>query len=361
MEEQGTHNPLVAGSSPAPSTNDLYWNIRKTLSYNCLFNFIIGMRGVGKTFGSLDYAIERFKRNRKQGKNWQFLYVRRMKTELDKLTTMRGGRLFNAVQKKYPDDVLKAESNTLYCNGEICGYAQALSTASILKSDSFPDVKLIIFDEFIIDNSGTYHYLKDEVTKFFDLYETVARGRDVTVLFLSNAVTITNPYFDYFHLDKPVNGNIQRFGTSKDILVEFTVNPNLSEIKKKSRFGQIISGTEYSDYAYDNEWLLDNTDFIAHKSSRSTYYITLRYNDSWIGVWFDSLQWLYFVSADVDRQCPKVYSVTTDDHKPNVLLLKGAKKMGFFKNLLDAYNSGAIRYESMKLKNWFRDIMRMCG
>lgn len=361
MAEQGTHNSLAGGPNPSPSTNDLYWNVRKTLSYNCLFNFVIGMRGVGKTFGSLDYALERFKRNQKQGKKWQFLYVRRMKTELDKLTTMRNGRLFNAVQKKYKDDVLKAESNILYCNGEVCGYAQSLSTASILKSDSFPDVKLIIFDEFIIDNSGTYHYLKDEVTKFFDLYETVARGRDVTVLFLSNAVTITNPYFDYFHLDKPVNGNMQRFGKSKDILVEFTVNPNLSEIKKQSRFGQIISGTEYSDYAYDNEWLLDNTDFIDHKSSRSTYYITLRYNDSWIGIWFDSLQWLYFVSADVDMQCPKVYSVTTDDHKPNVLLLKGAKKMGFFKNLIDAYNSGAIRYESMKLKNWFRDIMRMCG
>ena len=47
------------------------------------------------------------------------------------------------------------------------------TTASILKSDAFPDVKLIIFDEFIIDNRGTYHYLKDEVTKFLDLYETV--------------------------------------------------------------------------------------------------------------------------------------------------------------------------------------------
>ena len=361
MAEQGTHNSLVAGSSPAPSTNDLYWNVRKTLSYNCLFNFIIGMRGVGKTFGSLDYAIDRYLKNKKLGKKWQVLYVRRMKTELEKLTIMRGGRLFNAVQKKYPDNVLKAESNILYCDGEVMGYSQALSTASILKSDSFPDVKLIIFDEFIIDNSGTYHYLKDEVTKFFDLYETVSRGRDVRVLFLSNAVTITNPYFDFFHLDRPVNGSVQRFGKSKDILVEFTKNPKLSEMKKASRFGRIIEGTDYLDYAYDNEWLLDNQDFIENKTRRSQYYLTLRYKDSWLGIWFDPVQWLYYVSDDVDLQFGKVYSVTTDDHKPNMMLLKGAKKMSFFKNLIDAYTIGAMRYESMKLKNWFRDIMRMVG
>ena len=340
----------------------MFWNVRRTLSYNCLFNFVIGMRGVGKTFGSLDYAVEKHLKAKERGAKWQFMYVRRMKTELDKLTTMRGARIFNALNKvKYKDHILKAESDILTCDKEVIGYAQALSTASILKSDSFPDVKLIIFDEFIIDNSGTYHYLKDEVTKFFDLYETIARGRDVPVLFLSNAVTVTNPYFDFFHLDRPVHGDIQRFGKSKDILVEFTNNPRLSEAKKQTRFGQIISGTEYSEYAYDNKWLLDNQDFVEKKTKRSEYYVTLRYKDQWIGVWFDPVQWLYYISDDVNLTCPKMYSVTTDDHKPNLMLLKGAKKMTFFKNLIDAYNIGAMRYESLKLKNWFRDIMRMTG
>ena len=91
----------------------MFWNIKRTLSYNCLFNFIIGQRGVGKTYGSLKWAIERYLKKEKMGETHQFLYLRRMKVELDKLTTMRGGRLFNAVQKEFPDHVLKAESNTL--------------------------------------------------------------------------------------------------------------------------------------------------------------------------------------------------------------------------------------------------------
>lgn len=340
---------------------NFYWDITKPLSYNCLWNFILGMRGGGKTYGALKWCIEQHLKYRKVGINWQFVYVRRMKSELEKLTISRGGRIFNAVQKEFPENVLKAESNVLSCDGETCGYAVPLSTASIMKSDSFPDVKVIIFDEFIIDNRGTYHYLKDEVTKFLDLYETIARNRDVTVFFLSNAVSVTNPYFDYFHLDKPHNGDIQRFGKAKQILVQNFVSEQLSNQKKQSRFGQIISGTEYSDYAYDNEWLLDNEDFIEKKNQRCRYFVTLRYHDSWIGIWVDPVTWIFYVSADVDLQCPKKYSVTTDDHKPNVMLFHSAKKLAFMKKLMEAYQLGAVRYESMKLKNWFRDIMRMCN
>lgn len=333
-----------------------YWNPKRTFSYNCLFNYIIGPRGAGKTYGSLSWCLDNL-----VPRGRQFMYVRRMETELDKLTKMRGGRLFNAVSKdpKYAAMNLSAESNILRSGKKIIGYAQNLSAASILKSDAFPDVDLIIFDEFIIDNTGTYHYLKDEVRKFLDLYETVARGRDVKVLFLSNAVSVANPYFDFFHLDKPRQGDIQRFGKSKDILVENVTVSDLMEDKKKSRFGQIIDGTEYSSYAYDNDWLLDNTDFVEKKTRRSEYYVTIRYNNTWLGIWFDNLQWLYYVSEDVDLNFGKKYSVTTDDQKPNIMLLKSASKLAWMKNLIAAYRMGCIRYENIKIKSMFRDIMRM--
>lgn len=341
---------------------EIWWDPYRTMSYNCLFNFIIGMRGGGKTYGSLCYCIKRFI---KLGE--QFMYIRRYQTELDKLTKERGGRLFKAVEKEFPEYELKAESNTLYIRKksakewDVMGYSQPLTTASLLKSDAFPKVTTIVFDEFIINTHGAYHYLKDEVTMFLDLYETVSRGRDVRVLFLSNAVSITNPYFDFFHLNKPYNGDIQRFGKSKEILVQNFVSQALSETKKQSRFGSIIKDTEYSDYAYDNEWLLDNEDFIEKKNRKCYYCLTLLYNGTSIGVWYDPDNWLYFISNDVDKQCPKIYSVTTDDHKPNVMLFQSATKIAWLKKLIEHYRNGAVRYESMKLKNWFRDIMRMAN
>lgn len=347
--------------------NPLFWDIKRTLSYNCLFNFIIGMRGAGKTYGALKYAVEQHLKYRNTKTPWEWLYVRRIGRELENLTTTNkgeGGRLFKAVKKEFPEHQLKASGDILYCDGEVMGYATALSTASILKSDAtFDNVKFLIFDEFIIDNRGTYHYLKDEVTKFLDLYETVARPplRNVVCMFLSNAVTVSNPYFDFFMLDKPRDCDIQRFGKAKEILVENVVRKNLSAMKKESRFGQIISGTDYSDYAYDNEWLLDNEDFLGKKTQRCHYYITLLYKDKRIGIWVDMKDWLYYVSDDVEMQGSQVYAVTMDDQKPNLMLMEHAKSQPALKKLMDAYRLGAMRYESMKLKNDFRDIMRMMG
>lgn len=341
--------------------DDLHWNPIATLSYNALLNFVVGMRGSGKTYGSLGYAIDKALESLGTEKPFQFLYVRRYKTELAKLTQARGGRLFNAVQEQFPTHDLKAESNTLYCDGEIIGYAQALTTASILKSDSMPNVQLIIFDEFIIDNRSTYHYLKDEVTKFLDLYETVARGRDVVVLFLSNAVSISNPYFMFFKLCFPVNGIRQRFGKAKDIMVENVVPPELSALKKDTRFGKLVEGTDFSKYAYDNEWLLDDSRFVMRKTKESTYSFTLHYMNTDMGIWYDNRQWLYFVSKSVDRDCKRYYSATLDDQSPNTLLMKRAKRQGLLGNLIEAYEAGAVRYDNVKIQNMFREIMRSIG
>ena len=338
-----------------------YWDIRKTLSYNCLFNFIISLRGGGKTYGTLKYCVDKYLKEKKQGRIWQFVYVRRQENELKKLTISRGGRLFNDIRKEFPGHILKAESNVLYCDGEECGYAIQLSNAFTQKSDPHPNVQMIIFDEFIAVKQSSY--LNDEVTKFLELYESIARpGTDhpvVRVFFLGNAVTQMNPYFDYFRLERPYASEFKRFGSTSDILVQDVDVPELQEDKHRSRFGQLIQGTEYASYSIDNEWLEDNTDFIQKKTKDCEYRMSIRYNNQWIGIWFDTIDWIYYISMDVDLQNPNKYSATTQDHKPNVMLIKNAKRMASFKHLIDSYNMGAIRYESIKLKNWFREIIRM--
>lgn len=351
-----------------------HWNANKTLSYNCLWNFVVGMRGGGKTYGALCKCVENFIKAKKDGRVEQFIYLRRYKTEIEKLTISRGGRLFNAIikNKEFPGYQFKAESNVLQikCPGEeqweTLGYGMSLTTSLVQKSDSFPDVTTIVFDEFIINPHDNYRYLKGEVTKFKEFYETVARERkgtkdskDVVVLFLSNAVSVSNPYFDHWNLNKPRDGQFQRFG--KEILVENFVSPELAKRKKESRFGSIVAGSDYAEYAYDNAWLLDNTDFLGKKTQRSRYFATLIFMGKSMGVWVDELQWLYYISDDVDNDCERVYSVTTDDHKPNMLLFKSARKLPVIKALMDAYNYGAVRYEDIKLKNSFREIMRMCN
>lgn len=342
--------------------NDRWWDPYRPLSYNCLFNFIVGMRGVGKTYGSLKRLVKRFL-DSPEHDPYQFVYMRRTKEELKKKTTSHNATLFDDIQREFPKHYLHAEADTLYCDKQVMGYGVALSTSTILKSQAFPHVREIVFDEFIIDNVKTYHYLPDEVRKFQDAYETIARPGndpnrpDTRVWFLSNAVTINNPYFYEFGLSMPTNGDIQRFGHTKDMLVQNVVSRSLAQSKKESRFGRMIKGSRYIDYAYDNQMLFDDMFFIEKKTQRCQYYLSLRYMDTWLGIWYDPLQFLYYVSLDYDKQFPLMYSATTDDHRPNIMLLKHGRSQPFIKQLISAYEMGCVRYESVKLKAMFRDIM----
>lgn len=321
----------------------MYWNINKPLSYNCLFNFIVGSRGVGKSYGAKEWAIKDYLK-----KGNQFVYVRRYKEELKKIN-----KFFDDIKEKFPEHEFKVASPNFIIDGEIAGTAIALSTSKIEKSTPFPKVTKIIFDEFILDK-GYHHYLPDEVTNFLELYSTIARSRDVVVMFLSNALSITNPYFIYFNLSIPYGNEIK---AKDDILIQLIKDEEFSNTMKETRFGKIISGTNYSNYAIENKFLRDNNNFVEKKSSRSCYYFTLIYKSEQIGIWQDKQQGLMYVSNDVDKNCKLIYSATMDDHSPNTYLLKG-KSSAIVNRFIQFFKMGLVRFETINLKNICMDIIK---
>ena len=181
-----------------------------------------------------------------------------------------------------------------------------------LKSSTYDNVDTIIFDEFLIDK-GNYHYLQNEVIQLLDVIETVARLRDIRVLFLGNAISITNPYFTFFNLSLPYNSDIKTF---KDgvIVVNYIKNLKYREVKKSTRFGQLIDGTEYGKYAIDNEFLRDSKSFIKKKTKNCKFYFILVINGKHYGVWCDYKDGLMFISNDYDPNCPVIFSINPDDH-----------------------------------------------
>ena len=159
------------------------------------------------------------------------------------------------------------------------GYAMTLSTAQDLKSSNFSNVKYIIFDEFIIEEGQKKTYLKNEVFVFLNLIETIARLRDVRVFLLGNPANIyTNPYFLYFDLKLPFNNDIKIF---KDglILLQYMKNEKYREFKKTTKFGKLISGTSYEDYAINNKMINDNKYFIEKKKGTSKFSFAFIYNN----------------------------------------------------------------------------------
>lgn len=326
----------------------MYYNRNDLLSYNSLFNFVVGERGTGKTYQFKDWSISDFLKNKKQ-----FVYVRRYKTEFKDI-----GNFFDDMIKKYPNHKFKIGQGKFYIDDKIAGFYIALSTAITKKSVAYPNVNKIGFDEFILEKS-TIHYLPNEVNAFLGLYETIARDRnDVKVLFMANSVTLINPYFLFFDLQ--VNKS-KRFWTFKngDLTVELTDLEEFKEHKRETRFAKLIDGTEFSKYAIEGEFTGDNYEFIEKKSPNCYYCFTLTYKGETIGVWCDGKAGLMYISNKVDLTYPLNYAITTNDHKPNMIVLSNKYNKDKIKILTKMYEFGCLRYENLKLKSIMFEIFKL--
>ena len=70
-----------------------------------------------------------------------------------------------------------------------------------LKSLVLRDLKYIIFDEFICNQRFGEKYLKDEATKFMEVYNTFRRESDnLKCYFMGNPYSLYNPYFMFFNV-----------------------------------------------------------------------------------------------------------------------------------------------------------------
>ena len=335
-----------------------WYNYDNLMSRNATFSFAITGRGQGKTYGAIKLCVNDFLKNGNE-----FIYLRRYKTEISSASKhlfdalnlnkefegynllCEGNKFF--IQKKSSDDDEKPEK-------QLVGYAVALSTANILKSTNFAKVRTIVFDEFLL-GPGVFHYLPNEVEAFLDFYETVARMRDVRVLFLGNAITQSNPYFNYFRLTLPYNSEFKSF---KDglIVINYTSNKDFVREKKLTKFGQIIDGTHYSDYAVSNDWLNDDEAFIEKKIGYCRNISVVKLNGKKFGVWRSTENRRYYISEDYDPCNICIMSLDRADHDEETILAN-ARSNPFFKFVIENFRVGNVRFENINVKNEFLNII----
>ena len=347
----------------------IFWDIKRTLTHNILINVIVGNRGGGKSFGCKELAIDNFIKKKEQ-----FGYIRRYKDDLKESMI----QFFKDIEYKYPEYQFKTDSKYFYIRlkpsdpeekwseNDIAGYGFTLSTANNKKSISYPNVTLLIYDEFLIDK-GNQRYLPNEPVALLNLYETVARpGTNhprVLLFMLANALSITNPYFLYWDLKMPTkkdknNKWIWKHPT-RPILVEDVRNEDFIDKKKNTEFGRLIEGTTYSEYSIENKFLLDNDTFVEKRTSNSKYYFTFNYQEHTLSVWIDYKEGKMYVSKDIDPTYPLVYSTTMKDHKPNTMLLKNINRNLHFKRFIENYKLGNVRFESINIKNICYEVIKI--
>ena len=147
-----------------------YVDIRWILAQCLPFNFLVGGRGTGKTYGALKVVVE---------DNIKFMLPRRTQAQIDFVTKSEFSPI-KPINRDLGVDITAAKKtkyNTGFYaddSGDPIGYASALSTMSNLRGFDASDVQLWIFDEFIPERHE--RPIKNEGAAFLNAYETMNRN-----------------------------------------------------------------------------------------------------------------------------------------------------------------------------------------
>ena len=183
--------------------DNIHFNLRKIDGYNLPFNFIISEREAGKSTAVWLKTYEAFKRDNKTT-----LVIRRKITHITKAYIDDIAQIINkftddSVKFEYSQSSLKEGITDISINNKrfmrICSLSCDITA---LKSLVLRDLKFIVFDEFICNQRFGEKYLKDEATKFMEVYNTFRRESEgLKCYFMGNPYSLYNPYFMFFNVD----------------------------------------------------------------------------------------------------------------------------------------------------------------
>lgn len=214
-----------------------FYSLSKIKKRNATYNVIFGERSNGKTYACL---VECLKLYKKEGK--QFAYVRRWQADIrgQRARSIFSGVVDNGeISKIFGDEYTgiyyfggkyylcsyDENGKAVYSDTDCIGYAFSLADNEHNKSNSFPRVGIIVFDEFLTKGL----YLPDEFVTFMNTVSTIVRQRtDVKIYMLGNTVNKYCPYFQEMGLDhikemKPGTIDVYTYGDSElKVAVEYT-------------------------------------------------------------------------------------------------------------------------------------------
>lgn len=321
--------------------DNFYWNPNKSLTKNRNIMFFIGPRGVGKTYGIKKWCIKRFIKY-----DEQFIYMRRHESELETVSTLFNDLFGDEDFEGYNFRVAGREMQIKKDTDEdwsVMGFILALSTSYKFKATSYPKVKYLFYDEFLYEKGDVNKELKQEINKFFNVLETVFRNRPFKVFMVGNATTFETCYKYGLGLQEPYDSNIW-YHKTKPIMVEKVENPAYLQAKKDSVLGQLVKGTEYENYAIDNNFFYDNKSYIKKKKGNFRYVLGFYYKGVKYAIFTDDEKCI----IDKTNVEPGYIIKDEDMDKENLRVLFGTHPV--IRYLKKFYNVGCMFYQNMEVK-----------
>ncbi|MBR6518013.1 MAG: phage DNA encapsidation protein [Bacilli bacterium] len=238
-----------------------YYTLKNILKENADYNVVFGKRSNGKSFSGKELILFGFHENGININGYlddgsQGAILRRMEEDFRKgrgssmwsdiiSNPLNGNMLEKATDGKW--NYIKFYSMAWYLckiedgkeilvdNEPFC-YSFALSSAEHIKSNQFPKITNIMFDEFI----ATMGYLINEFILFTSVISTIKRDRqNIKVFLFGNSINMINPYFTEMGLTnaKKMKKNtidVYKYGNS-DLKVAVEYTGDIVDEKDKSK------------------------------------------------------------------------------------------------------------------------------
>lgn len=342
-------------------SNDIYYypkRLKRLKSCKRVFNFAIGGRGCGKTYG---FLLDQIKKNRK------FILMRRMQSELDMLMgkhTAESMNPFKKINKDYGYNfkIQKVDSKYGIILSEDfdggspihMGYAFSLTGVSNVRGFDASDIQDIVYDEFIPELHK--NKIRNESDAFFNAYETINRNRElegnepVYVYCLSNANTIASQIFMDTGIIEKAEAMIKKNQDfldmpKKNYTLELIPPGEFGELKKQTAISTFTSGTRFSEMAFSNTFAYD--DFLNVKSMALREFIPLC-SYSHIGIYKHKSLPIYYASMTINNDVVNF---------PDTDIGKAQFKVTYSRKLYQSILKNNMFFENYKIKYVLTELL----
>lgn len=251
-----------------------YLNFEHVYKYKSAFTFITGARGIGKTYGALEYLCNN---------HIPFLYLRRRGKQADFINNHELSP-FSAVEKNtqleihtdtidqgvYAIYMSRKPDGTEWDDSTPFGMVTALTTFANVRGINADWIDFILYDEFIPEKHE--QHITGEAEALWNLYETLNRNRElegrppIKMVCLSNANTYFNPYFASINCLNDVGTMIEKGDfiktiPEKELTLVLLQNSPISEKKKKTALYKLTQeSVSFQAMALQNSFNIDTKD-----------------------------------------------------------------------------------------------------
>lgn len=282
----------------------------------------VGPRAVGKSYGIFDWCIEH---------NEPFIYVRRLKTQLD-LCAKPIGNPFRKIAADKKLQIIPYKSDGVVTfrldnkEGKEIAVGVALSIVATVRGVDFSGYNYIVFDE-AVPMAGEKP-IKNEFDCFLNFVETVGRNREllgekpVKVILLGNANKISNPYYSGWKFTKTalkmLRGKQMVYRTpDKSRMMLLFMDSPISKLKAETALYKNASD-DFLSMALDNAFKTDETKIKSEPLKEYRHIVSV----GEIGIYKHKSERKYFVCSQQSKPYYSDYGIQLKMFQQDYFMLR---------------------------------------